>query len=271
MTNSTMKKLGYRKKRLLMATVAGAIVIGLGSFPKSPAQSQKAAPSTFDVASVKRVDTSKLGDLTSTNIASVHGQEITFGNATLRDCIRFAYGIAADTQIVGPDWIRSKQFLYDIDAKGGTDVSPEQLQAMMQRLLIQRFNLKAHREQKVMAYYALVPAKSGPTIQEIKKMPENFQGTTHGGHIDSVLPMPTLAYLLSRFETERPIIDKTALSGLYRVKLDWALQQTENVGDVTGPSLFTALNEQLGLKLEARRGPVDVLVVESAEKIPTPN
>jgi uncharacterized protein (TIGR03435 family) len=271
MTNSTMEKLRYRKNRLLMATVAGAVVIGLGSFPKSPAQSLKAAQPTFDVASVKQVDISKLGDLVPINIASVRGQEITFGNATLGDCIRFAYGIAADAQIVGPDWIRSKRFLYDIDAKGGHDTSSEQFQAMMQTLLTDRFNLVTHREQKVMSYYALVPAKRRPTIQEIKEIPEGFQGITHGGHIDSILPMPTLAYLLSRFETERPIIDKTAFSGVYRVKLDWALRQTEDAGDVTGPSLFTALDEQLGLKLEARRGPVEILVVESAEKIPTPN
>jgi uncharacterized protein (TIGR03435 family) len=83
--------------------------------------------------------------------------------------------------------------------------------------------------------------------------------------------MPALAYLLSRFETERPIIDSTGLPGMYQVKLEWTLQQLQKPDAAPGVSLFTALDEQLGLKLEARKGPVEILVVDSAEKVPTEN
>jgi uncharacterized protein (TIGR03435 family) len=225
----------------------------------------------FEAASVKQVDISKLGDAISSNIGSIQGDQITFTNATLNDCIRFAYNIASDAQIQGPDWIRSKQFLYNIEAKAAPGTSREEFQSMLQTLLTERFKLVTHRDQKAMSYYALVPAKSGPKMKPVENLPTNFQGITHGGHIDSILPMPMLAYLLSRFETERPIIDKTNLTGLYPIKLDWALKPAENSTDPQGPSLFTALSEQLGLKLEPTKGPVEILVVDSADKSPTQN
>ena len=225
----------------------------------------------FEVASVKPVDLSKLGDAISMNIGTVRHEEVTFGNATLNDCIRFAYGMGSDAQIAGPDWIRSKQFLYDIVAKGKPGVSREQLQAMMQALLAERFKLVTHREQRDMSYYALVPAKNGPKIRPVQDIPDGFRGTTYGGRINSILPMSALAYLLSRFETERPIIDSTGLSGVYEIKLEWALRPVQNSDAAPGPSLFTALSEQLGLRLEARKGSVDVLVVDRAEKVPGEN
>jgi uncharacterized protein (TIGR03435 family) len=77
--------------------------------------------------------------------------------------------------------------------------------------------------------------------------------------------------LLSRFETDRPIIDQTGLPGLYEVKLEWTLRQLQNADAAPGPSLFTALSEQLGLRLEARKGPVEILVVDRAEKVPAEN
>jgi uncharacterized protein (TIGR03435 family) len=225
----------------------------------------------FEVATVKPVDRSKLGNAIPMNIGTVRREEVTFGNAMLNDCIRFAYGMASDAQIVGPDWTKSMEFLYDVVAKGTPGASHEELQAMMQALLVERFKLATHREQKEMSYFALVPAKGGPKIQPVREIPDGFRGTTYGGRINSILQMPGLAYLLSRFERERPIIDQTGLRGVYEVKLDWTLQQLQNPDAAPGPSLFTALTEQLGLKLEARKGPVEVLVVDSAEKVPAPN
>lgn len=226
----------------------------------------------FEVASVKPVDVSTLGDAISMNIGTVRGTQVTFGNATLNDCIRFAYDMASDAQIAGPDWIQSKKFLYDIVARGAPGASREQLQAMMRTLLAERFRLVSHREQKEMLYYALVPAKGGLKMRPAGEVPDDFPGACCGGRIVRILPMPMLAYLLSRFETERPVIDQTGLAGLYEVRLQWAWRSLQNAEpDAPGPSLFTALEEQLGLKLEARKGPVGILVVESAEKVPTEN
>ena len=227
----------------------------------------------FDVAVIKLVDLSKLGDAISINIGSVRREEVTFGNATLNDCIRFAYRIGSDAQIAGPDWIKSgqSQFRYDIVAKGAPGASREQLQEMTQTLLAERFMLKVHRAQKEMSYYALVPDKNGPKVKLVTDVPEGFRGTTYGGRINSILQMPMLAYLLSRFETGRPIIDETGLRGMYEVKLEWAQSQLQNADAASAPSLFTAVSEQLGLKLDARKGPVEILIVDSAEKVPAEN
>jgi uncharacterized protein (TIGR03435 family) len=233
---------------------------------------QDRARPEFEVASVKPVDLSKLGDAISMNLGTVRREEVTFGNATLNDCIRFAYNMASDAQIAGPDWIKAKQFLYDVVAKGTPGASREQLQAMMQTLLAERFKLVTHGEQKEMSYFALVPAKNGPKIRQVSAVPDGFRGTNYGGRINNILQMPGLAYLLSRFETERPIIDRTGLSGMYEVRLEWTpSRQAQNADAAPGPSLFTAVTEQLGLKLEARKGPVEILVVDRAEKVPAEN
>jgi uncharacterized protein (TIGR03435 family) len=229
------------------------------------------AQSQFEVAIVKPVDTSKLGDLININLGTVRHEEITFGNASLMNCIRFAYDLASDAQIIGPDWIKSNQFIYDIDAKGAPGSSREQLQTMMRALLQDRFKLVAHRDQKEMSHFALVLAKGGSKMKPMKEIPEGAPHMTFGGRFNTIQTMPTLAYLLSRFETGRPIIDQTGLSGLYEVKLEWALAQLQNADAPPGPSLFTALEDQLGLKLESRKGPVEILVVDSAEKVPTAN
>jgi len=248
--------------RFVIAFIALAVT-GLGQDRTRP---------EFEVASVKPVDLSKLGDAIFMNLGTVRREEVTFGNATLNDCIRFAYNMASDAQIAGPDWIKSKQLLYDVVAKGTPGASREQLQAMMQALLAERFKLVTHREQKEMSYFALVPAKNGPKIRSVKDVPDGFRGTNYGGRINNILQMPGLAYLLSRFETERPIIDRTGLSGMYEVKLEWTpSRQTQNADTAPGPSLFTAVTEQLGLKLEARKGPVEILVVDRAEKVPAEN
>ncbi len=233
---------------------------------------QAQRPPEFEIATVRLVDISTLGDSISMNIGTVRREEVTFGNATLRDCIRFAFGIASDSQINGPDWIRSKRNLYNIVAKGPIGSSREQLQLMLQTLLAERFHLMTHREQKQMSYFALVPARTGPKIRKVEEVPDGFKATTNGGRINTFLQMPGLAYLLSRFETELPVIDETGLSGMYEVKLEWALRPLQNPdSDAAGASLFTALQEQLGLRLDARKGPVPILVVDSAEKVPTDN
>jgi uncharacterized protein (TIGR03435 family) len=249
---------------------AGALLPFLCGLPMILVGQDK-SPSQFEVASVKQVDMSTLGDSIPMDIGTVRREQVTFGNATLNDCIRFAYGLGSDAQIAGPPWIKSKEFLYNVVAKGRPGASREQLQEMMQGLLAERFKLVTHREQKEMPYFALIVAKNGPKMQRVKDAPDGFRGITYGGRIESILQMPGLAYLLSRFETERPIIDKTGLRGMYEVKLAWALRQVQNADAGAGSSLFTALSEQLGLRLEARKAPVEVLIVDSAEKVPVEN
>ena len=196
-------------------------------------------------------------------------EQITFENATLNDCIRFAYGVTSDAQIEAPDWVKSKGFLYNITGKAPSAVGHDQFAAMMKDLLAERFKLVIHREPREMSYFALALAKRGSQMPVVRSVPDGFQGRTWGGDINTITTMPMLAYLLSRFDTERPTIDETCLRGLYEVRLKWSPSNMAEGGE--GTPLSTALQEQLGLRLERRKGPVDVWVIDAAQQIPLDN
>lgn len=207
-------------------------------------------------------------------------------NTTLIECIQFAYGIVSETQIDGPDWIKSRDVRFDIVGKTGPQVPREEALLMMRSLLAERLKLTMHHEPREMSFLALVVAKNGPKLQ-----PANMQ--VPGEQIPAQVPgrlstprmlMSVLATLLSRFERQI-VMDETGLNGFFSVDLQWTPDALRNRAaldgtaplvngqplNLNGPSLPTALQEQLGLRLESRKGPVDVLVVDSAEKIPADN
>jgi uncharacterized protein (TIGR03435 family) len=198
----------------------------------------------------------------------------------------------------GPDWIRFDR--YDITAKLDTDGKNEvepyrQLPALLMQVLEERFNLKTHWETRQLPIYRLVMARNdgvlGPQLKRstCAPRPETFRTdadappvsrpdqqpctvTTFGaGAIDaSGLTMTTLVSTLSA-GLDRHVMDGTRLNGFYDVKLQWTPDgQPERVTDPNIPSMATALQEQLGLRLQSTRGPVDVLVIDHIER-PTPD
>jgi uncharacterized protein (TIGR03435 family) len=223
----------------------------------------------FDVASVKAVDLSTLGRPYSMSFGANHN-EVVFANARLLEIIRWAYGITSDAQVLGPDWLFSKQRLYDILAKAAPGAPSEQLPVMLQALLGDRFKLTVHREPKEMSYFRLITAKNGPKMKPAAEFPAGYAQTVTSGHIDTVLDMTTLSILLARFEIPDPIVDATGLTGMFYVNLEWAHDNPRRPTDSPGPSLYTALQEQLGLKLEPFKGPIPVLVIDHVEQ-PSPN
>ena len=215
----------------------------------------------FEVATLKQ-SPPPTGDLININLGRVLNDTVTFTNASLSDCLKFAYGIVSDAQLQGPDWIKSKAVRFDIVAKAPNGTPREQIMLMVQALLAERLKLELHHEQKQLSYLALIAGKGSPRLKESTSTGGN---PSVRGRIDAVhMAMPLLATLLSRFERQT-IVDMTGLMGYYEFKLEW----TPESGD--GPSLFTAVQEQLGLRLEARKSPLDVLVVDSAERIPAEN
>jgi len=219
-------------------------------------------------------------------------------NLTPRRLILIAYDIQ-DYQLVGaPRWIDSEN--YDIEAKADGNPSVQQMEGpMLQALLEERFKLSLHRETRELAVYKLSVGKSGAKLQAsqegnctpyvtdapppIAKPGEpppsfcGFQRTTAEGLNRSLngkaVTMADLAKTLSRTYTAmlgRNVIDGTGLKGTFDVRLTWAMDsdgpRSDNPPDSVGPSIFTALQEQLGLKLEATKGPVDVLVIDHIEK-----
>jgi uncharacterized protein (TIGR03435 family) len=228
------------------------------------AQSQQPA---FEVASIRPARSG--GGMSSVRITP--GQ-VLMENVSLRKCIALAYNVSEDQHyaIAGPDWLRSE--VYDITAKFPPETPQEQVRMMLQELLADRFKLKLHHEFKEVPVYALVVGKNGAKLQE--SAPGTAGGFNMGpGHLmGRAAAMAALADRLSNasFQLGRPVLDLTGLTGVYEFTLVWAPDSAPEA-DASGPSLFTAVQEQLGLKLEALRGQVGVLVVDSMQRRPTEN
>jgi uncharacterized protein (TIGR03435 family) len=243
------------------------------------ASAQITEPPAFEVATVRRSPPPE-GDNININVGTVRNGKVTFANASLSDCLKFAYGIVSDDQIAGPDWIKSKAVRFDIVAQAPVDTPREQLALMLQPLLRERLKLEMHHEPRTMPFLALVVGRSGPKLAASTK--ENDVGklnSTSGGRIGSNrMSMQLLATLISRFE-RRTVVDMTGLEGNFEVHLEWTPDSPSTAVSPDavspdaprGPSIFTAVQEQLGLKLESRKEPLDVLVVDHSEQVPTEN
>ena len=250
--------------------------------------------SNFDVATVKK-------NKSDTHMMRIMMKPDGFAcdNIPLKTLIAQAYGIKQDLISGGPDWVDSEGF--DVDAKvlGPTldilkSLTPEDLQSMLQSLLAERFNLKLHRETKTLPIYELVVAKGGaklkelppidPTAEEAKAPADRRRlgatSTGPGEFNGEAVIITNLADHLA-YIVHHPVTDKTGLTGIYDINLKWTPEdqpaeaatevdcaQGKLVGpcsQLTGPTIFTALQEQLGLKLQSSKGPVETLVIDHAD------
>jgi len=236
----------------------------------------------FDAATLKAVAVVPAETYTA-NLGTIRNGRLTLTNATLADCIKYAYEIVSDDLIAGPEWIKSRDVRFDIVGQAPADTPNDQLLKMLQTLLAERLKLGLHHEQREVPYLALVVGRNG------HKMPPAKEGsvtpiTGAGRIIHPRMRMPVMAMLLSRFE-RKTVIDLTELSGPFDVNLTWTTEAIRALArpdggliaingqsfDPNGPSLYTAIQEQLGLRLESRKGPLDVVVVDRADKVPAEN
>jgi uncharacterized protein (TIGR03435 family) len=243
---------------------------------------QAPAPLSFEVASVKPATPSQWRE------SKAGVDRIDFPNATLRYCIAFGYRVK-EYQISGPAWLGTLR--YDILAKGPEGTQHDQLPPMVQALLQDRFKLQAHRETREFSVIALVGGKGGSRLQESVLVPG---ASSDGAKIGlSMSPtgvgrmevkegsMTALATTLSRL-LGRPVIDMTGLTGRYDFELEYSRDDSNGMamapaasGGIPpapelGVSIYSSI-QQLGLKLEAQKLPMDAIVVDRAEKIPTGN
>jgi uncharacterized protein (TIGR03435 family) len=205
----------------------------------------------------------------------------TTANVDLKSILQWAYDLPASRIVGGPAWIDSAR--WDIEAKAENALDTQKTfdppaarlekRRMVQALLAERFGLVVHRETRELPIYALVVAKCGPTF-----LANQAGGTTidrNRGRIQIEGGGNTVSLLAEQLAETlgRVVVDQTGVSGRYKLVLTWTPDDIEaspsSVPD-SGPSLFTALQEQLGLRLESRRGPVEVLVVDQAV-LPSPN
>jgi uncharacterized protein (TIGR03435 family) len=264
-----------------------------------PLYAQTGAPKpSFEVASIKR-DTSPEGNA---RVTDAPGGRFIASRIPLRRVIQFAYrGI--DDFIGGPDWIDSDR--WDIEAKAADGTvpprtglpdmtAPDTIALMVQTLLEDRFKLKVHTETRNLPLFELSVAKSGPKMKlsDDQTPPTALQGA--GGSRGAGLARGAMRLGRNEFEGQaqtmdifakalgavyagRPVVDRTGLKGLYDIKLQWTPDPAVSAPAApgvagnsstapSGPSLFTAIEEQLGLKLESSRGPLPVLVIDSVQK-----
>jgi uncharacterized protein (TIGR03435 family) len=225
---------------------------------------------SFEVASIRP----NMSGETDSSSRTQNGRFIG-RNQNLRDLLEHAYDVM-EWQITGPAWILSERF--DVTAKPPAGVSGDQFEAMMQNLLAGRFKLQLHREQQERAVYALVVAKGG---LKATAAPGEAGAKTNWSrdHIEAQhMSMAHFAERLSRV-ADRPVVDATGVAGAFDFELKWTpdssrAKPAENSGAQLAdlpPSVFTAIEEQLGLKLEPRKAPVEILIVDHAEKVPTEN
>jgi uncharacterized protein (TIGR03435 family) len=239
---------------------------------------QVATAPPFEAASVRRNDSP---DPRSDFRANPNG--ITISNYRLQFLIPYAYDIAV-YQIAGaPAWLSSNK--YDIVARAPSGTSDQQLRLMMRQLLEERFKLRYHRERKELSAYALVLSKDGPKLQVEKREQREGDGRVGAGRgtaVGHMVSSSAFAQTLSLF-VDRPVFDETAIDGLFNFELRWVPDETERqVGpplagaavpseQPAGPSLFAALEEQLGLRLVSQRKSVEMFVIEHIEEVPTEN
>jgi len=261
---------------------AVAIVFVAASAGLSQTPTESAARPRFEVASLKPGQPIP-GDKIYINLGALSHGTLTLTNTSLADCLRYAYSLTNNDQISGPDWIKSKSVRFDIVAKAPADAPLDQVRLMLQTLLTERFQLALHRQQKELSYVALVAGKKGPKLK--KAVPDSdASGNTFliGRIVSNRISMITLATVLSRF-TGETVVDMTGLTGSYDLKLEWMPENSPATAagrgadagapmdSDSGPSIFGAVEQQLGLKLEVRKGPVEILVIDHAERDPVQN
>lgn len=278
--------------------VVGVVALAILFAPQRAARSQTAPGErlTFDVASIKPSAANS-----EFHMSFGPGSHMILSHVGLEFLIKYAYGLNDGQLSSGPDWFRTKAF--DIDAKcdppvGGDlrGMSSEQRQAYqkqmlmrLQSLLADRFQLKLRQETREMAGYELILAKNGSKLQE--SPPPDADGKrkqgaiVRRGHVEAYhVDGDIIARILSQV-SGHSVVDRTGLTGGYDFKLDWTPDSGESLGpreasadstdarpslDTSGPSLFTAVQEQLGLRLKSAKVAVAFFVVEAAS-LPTAN
>jgi uncharacterized protein (TIGR03435 family) len=230
----------------------------------------RAQSPAFEVASIKPFQGLPLNVYMNTS-----GPRVTISEYGLPGLLMTAYQVEPWQILGGPVWMETDRFNIAANAPGESAPAPEQVRQMLQTLLADRFQLKVHREKREGPVYALVVDKKGPKLTLSTSADSTF---TLGGGVRGVrltFQKQTMEYLALQLSNNgglgRKVLDKTGFTGSYDFQLNWAAGNDGNPPpDSNEPGLFTALQEQLGLKLEPQKAPVEMLIIDRAEK-PSPN
>jgi uncharacterized protein (TIGR03435 family) len=279
-----------RKTMNIVRLIAPVLLLGMVpqtySSPQAPAAQpvKPMAPDaipTITVATIKPTDPNRPGWTLGTQ-----GTHFYTVGTNMNDLIAFAYGVHAKQIVSGPPWFLTDKF--DIEAVPDVEGKPnrDQLKSMVQGLLADRFQLVAHHEQRELAVYALTVARNGPRLTKSTAPPDVYSGygfpRLGPGTTMKVMNMTLAAFTsaLQRTVLDKPVLDQTGLKDRVDFTLNWTPDDSQfiqwretgvNMASATDspnapPGLFTAIQEQLGLKLEPVKAMADVLVIDHAHQ-----
>jgi uncharacterized protein (TIGR03435 family) len=205
---------------------------------------------------------------------SFQGNRLRFTNIALNDLIAFTYEVHPKQAIGTPPWAGTDKFDVEVKPEGEGMPSGKQWQGMLQKLMADRFKLAFHREKKELFVYVLSVGKTGP---KLTKGDPNGVPTLDFGVLGSLhatnATMPDFTQMMQAIALDRPVVDQTGLEGRFDFDLNWQPDDSQfarleaRIPPLAGaPPLYTAIQEQIGLKLDAAKAPVEILVIDHVEK-----
>jgi uncharacterized protein (TIGR03435 family) len=245
------------------------------ALPAPPAPMATDKPAVFEVATIKPSNPAATGKL-----FTVKGRQVITINTTANDLISLAFDVHARQIVGGPPWMENEKFDINGQPQGQGMPNQTQLKEMVRKLLEDRFKLVLRRDTRELPVYAIVPAASGPKLTRNDTNPDGLPSLLFKGL--GVLPavnasMADFARVMQTAVLDRPVVDRTGLSGRYDFTLTWTADESQfrNMGvrvpppsndPNAPPGLFTAVQEQLGLRFQSANAPVDVFVVDGVER-----
>ena len=272
--NIMRRACGAMRLELTVLTAAALLPFGIarvqgtaGNGTPKPQMMATDAEPDWEVATVRPSNP----DDTNGQRIRFRGRYVMILDHTVEDILLIGYGVQKSQLAGEPDWVKTER--WDVDGVPDAEGEPNmrQLQAMMQKILVERFELKLHREQRVMSVFALTVAKGGPKMTPDASDPNGWinqqNSAANGRDIENLknASMPDLAQIL-QFRVNRPVVDQAGLKGRYDFKLQWTTDEAQTTQPDAPPGLFTAIQEQIGLKLEPVKAPADVLVIDNVQR-----
>ena len=228
----------------------------------------------FDVATIKRTEP----NISSGTFFTIRGSHVIAVNTNGNDLVSLAYGLHSKQIVNGPPWLLTARF----DIEGVPDVegrpNHDQVKLMIQKLLATRFKLAVHHEQRELAVYAIIIGKNGPKLTKTDRKPSDNTNFSYTNRVVLTVRNATMADFADGMQAsfmDRPVVNQTGLTDRYDFLLKWTPDGSQSglgekmpppADDANAPpGLYTAIQEQLGLKLVSTKAPVDVLVIDHIE------
>jgi uncharacterized protein (TIGR03435 family) len=233
------------------------------------------ADPTFEVATIKPSQPDEQRSVV------VQGTRLVTADTSFVDLLMFAYSVHSLQIMDGPEWLKTEKFDVVVQPSLPGRPSSAQMRSIIQKLLADRFKLAFHHAQRELPVYRIVTAKGGPKLTPTTKEEQAVTNTAAIGFAEGRMTvrnatLSEFASLMQRYvRLDRPIVDHTGIAGKYDFELGWTPDFSQfdgrspwpaRTGESDWPTLYTAIQEQLGLKLEATREPTDVFVIDSVER-----